>query len=142
MVLAEILWLADQREESIATLRAGARLAPASPLFPYLLAVKLARMGRGSDAIVALGEGRRLERAAHLSGIEGERFTALVYESIDPSTAIAAWRRYVLALSQEPRPTALQLNQLADGLAALAALAALTRGPAAVPAPATLPGAR
>ena len=72
-------------------------------------------------------------------GIEGERFTALVYESIDPPTAIAAWRRYVLALSQEPRPTALQLNQLADGLAALAAL---TRGPAAVPAPATPPGAR
>jgi len=131
MVLAEILWLADRREESIATLRDGARLAPATPLFPYLIAVKLARVGRGPEAIAALEEGRRLERAARLSGIEGERFTALVYESIDPPTAMAAWHRYVLALSQVSRPTALQLNQLAS---ALAALDALTRGPGAPPA--------
>ena len=47
MVFAEILWGADRREESLAELREGARLAPAVPLFPYLLAVKLARMGRG-----------------------------------------------------------------------------------------------
>ena len=131
MVLAEILWAADQREESLAALRDGARLAPATPLFPYLLAVKLARMGRGPQAIVALEEGRRLERAAHLSGVEGDRFTALVYESIDPPTAIAAWQRYVTALSQVPRPTALQLNQLANGLAALDAL---TKGVAPGPA--------
>jgi tetratricopeptide (TPR) repeat protein len=134
MVLAEILWSADQREESIATLRDGARLAPATPLFPYLLAVKLARMGRGGEATVALAEGRRLERAAHLSEIEGDRFTALVYESIDPPTAIAAWQRYVIALSQVPRPTTLQLNQLANGIAALDAL---TKGfaPTSTPTP-------
>ena len=132
MVLAEILWLADRREDSIATLRDGARLAPATPLFPYLIAVKLARVGRGPEAIAALEEGRRLERAARLSGLEGERFTALVYESIDPPTAIAAWHRYVLALSQVSRPTALQLNQLAS---ALAALDALTRGAPPTSAP-------
>ena len=132
MVLAEVLWLAERREESIAALREGARLARGTPLFPYLLAVKLARMGRGPEAIVALEEGRRLERAAHLSGIEGERFTALVYESIDPPTAIAAWQRYVIALSQVPRPTALQLDQLARGIAALDTL---TKG-AAAPTPA------
>lgn len=138
MVLAEILWAADRREESIAALRAGARMAPATPLFPYLLALKLARMGRDPEAIAALEEGRRLERAAHLSGIEGDRFTALVYEAIDPPTAIAAWQRYVIALSQVPRPTALQLNQLANGLAALDAL---TKGAAAMPAPTpTIPG--
>jgi hypothetical protein len=96
-----------------------------------LLAVKLARMGRGPEAIVALEEGRRLERATRLSSVEGDRFTALVYESIDPPTAVAAWQRYVIALSQVPRPTALQLNQLADGLAALDAL---TKGAAPAPA--------
>jgi hypothetical protein len=132
MVLAEILWAADRREESIAALRDGARLAPAAPLFPYLLAVKLARMGRGPEAIAALEEGRRLERAAHLSGIERDRFTALVYEAIDPPTAVAAWQRYVIALSRVPRPTALQLSQLANGIAALDAL---TRGSAPAPAP-------
>ena len=131
MVLAEILWAADQREESLAALRDGAQLAPATPLFPYLLAVKLARMGRGPEAIVALDEGRRLERAARFSGVEGDRFTALVYESIDPPTAVAAWQRYVIALSQVPRPTAMQLDQLASGLAALDAL---TKGAAPAPA--------
>ena len=132
MVLAEILWAADRREESIAALRDGARLAPAAPLFPYLLAVKLARMGRRPEAIAALEEGRRLERAAHLSGIERDRFTALVYEAIDPPTAVAAWQRYVIALSRVPRPTALQLSQLANGIAALDAL---TKGSAPAPAP-------
>lgn len=131
MVLAEILWSADRREESIAALRDGARLAPAAPLFPYLLAVKLARMGREPEAIAALEEGRRLERAAHLPDIEGDRFTALVYESIDPPTAVAAWQRYVIALSRVPRPTALQLSQLANGIVALDAL---TKGSASTPA--------
>ncbi|HET6369077.1 MAG TPA: hypothetical protein VFG27_17740, partial [Pseudomonadales bacterium] len=117
-------------------LREGTRLAPAAPLFPYLLAVKLARMGRGPEAIAALEEGRRLERAAHLPGLEGDRFTALVYESIDPPTAVAAWHRYVIALSLVPRPTALQLSQLAYGIAALDAL---TKGSAPPPAPPQAP---
>lgn len=133
MVFAEILWGADRREESLAELREGARLAPAVPLFPYLLAVKLARMGRGPEAIAALEEGRRLERAAYLSGLEGDRFTALVYESIDPPTAVAAWQRYVIALSRVPRPTALQLSQLAYGIAALDALTKSSAPPRALP---------
>lgn len=136
MVFAEILWIADRREESIAALRVGARLAPAAPLFPYLLAVKLARMGRESEAIAALEDGRRLERAARLSGVEGDRFTALAYESIDPPTAVAAWQRYVIALSQVPRPTALQLSQLASGLAALDSL---MKGSTAAPVPPASP---
>jgi protein O-mannosyl-transferase len=136
MVFAEILWGADRREESLAELREGARLAPTVPLFPYLLAVKLARVGRGPEAIAALEEGRRLERAAHLPGLEGDRFTALVYESIDPPTAVAAWQRYVIALSRVPRPTALQLSQLAYGIAALDALTkSSTPPPAPHPAP-------
>ena len=45
---------------------------------------------------------------------------------------VAAWQRYVIALSRVPRPTALQLSQLANGIAALDAL---TRGSAPAPAP-------
>ena len=93
-------------------------------------------MGRESEAIAALEDGRRLERAARLSGVEGDRFTALAYESIDPPTAVAAWQRYVIALSQVPRPTALQLSQLASGLAALDSL---IKGSTAAPAPPASP---
>ena len=90
-------------------------------------------MGRGPEAIAALEEGRRLERAAYLSGLEGDRFTALVYESIDPPTAVAAWQRYVIALSRVPRPTALQISQLAYGIAALDALTKSSAPPRALP---------
>lgn len=130
LVLAEILWQADRREEALASLAEGARLAPTAPYFPYLTATKLARMGRSAEAVAALEEGHRLQRAAHLPGAESERYTALVYASIDPPTAVAAWQRYVLALSRIPRPTVRELTQLAAGMAALDELAKQPARPA------------
>jgi protein O-mannosyl-transferase len=123
IVLAEILWQADRREEALASLAEGARLAPTVPSFPYLTATKLAQMGRSAEAIAALEEGHRLQRAAKLPGAESERYTALVYAAIDPPSAVAAWQRYVLALSRIPRPSPRDLTQLAAGIAALDELA-------------------
>ena len=78
--MAEILWQADQRDEAVGALREARALDPASPLFAYMSAVKLARMGRAAEAVAALEDGHRLRRAAGLPEAEGERYTALVYE--------------------------------------------------------------
>jgi protein O-mannosyl-transferase len=130
LVMAEVLWAAGRREESLEALREARQLAPVSPLFPYVTAVKLARMGRSDEAIAALEEGHRLHRAANLPDAEGEHYAALVYASIDPPRAVAAWQRYVLALSRNPRPSALELTQFAAALAALDELAKQPSRPA------------
>ena len=132
LVMAEILWHAERREEAIEALREARTLDPASPLFAYMSAVKLARVGRAAEAVTVLEEGHRLRRAAGLSEAEGERYTALVYEPIDRPLAVAAWERYILALSRIPRPTPREATQLAI---ALAALDELHRKPAAPPTP-------
>jgi len=128
VVLAEILWQGDRRAESLAALDEGARLAPGVPYYLYLRATRLAEMGRAADAVTALEEGHRLQRAAGLPVAESDRHTALVYASIDPPTAVAAWQRYLLAMSRVPRPTPRELTQLAS---AVAALEELTRVPSA-----------
>lgn len=132
LVMAEILWHAERRDEAIAALREAHDLDPASPVFPYVAAVKLTHMGRSTEALAALEEGHRLRRAAGLPEADGERYTALVYEPIDRDRAVAAWQRYILALSRIPRPTAREVTQLASGLAALDDLA---RRPVATPIP-------
>ena len=134
VVLADILWQGGRREEALGALEEGERLAPGVPIYPYLRATKLAQMGRAADAVAALEQGHRLQRAAGLPAAESDRYTALVYASIDPPTAVAAWHRYVLAISRIPRPTPRELTQLA---LAVAALEELTRPPraAATPAP-------
>jgi hypothetical protein len=95
-------------------------------------AVKLARIGRAAEAVTALEDGHRLRRAAGLPEAEGERYTALVYEPIDRTLAVAAWERYILALSRISRPTPREATQLAS---ALAALDELSRKPPAPPTP-------
>lgn len=128
VVLAEILWQGGRREEALAAIDEGERLAPGVPYYPYLRATRLADMGRAADAVAALEAGHRLQRAAGLPAAESDRYTALVYASIDPPTAVAAWQRYLLAMSRIPRPTPRELAQLAT---ALAALEELTRAPSA-----------
>ena len=132
LVMAEILWQAERRDEAIEALREARTLDPASPLFAYISAVKLARMGRATEAMAALEEGHRLRRVAGLPETEGERYTALVYEPIDRALAVAAWERYILALSRIPRPTPREATQMAI---ALAALDELSRKPTAPPTP-------
>jgi tetratricopeptide (TPR) repeat protein len=132
LVQGEILWQAGRREHTLEALGEARRLAPASPLFPYVVAVRLSQMGRTSEAIAALEEGHRLHRAADLPAAESERYTALVYQNIDPARAMAAWQRHVLALSRIPRPTARELAQLAAGMAVLDELA---KRPAGAPTP-------
>jgi tetratricopeptide (TPR) repeat protein len=132
VVLADILWQGGRREEALGALEEGERLAPGVPIYPYLRATKLAQMGRAADAVAALEQGHRLQRAAGLPAAESDRYTALVYASIDPPTAVAAWHRYVLAMSRIPRPTPRELTQLA---LAVAALEELTTRAAATPAP-------
>jgi hypothetical protein len=132
VVLAEILWQGDRREEALAALLEGERLAPGVPFYPYLRATKLAQMGRADEAVAALEEGHRLQRAAGLPGAESDRYTALVYSSIDPPTAAAAWQRYILAMSRIARPTPRELTQLALGMAALEQL---TRQSGGAPTP-------
>jgi hypothetical protein len=88
-------------------------------------------MGRAGEAVAMLEEGHRLHRAADLPAPEADRYTALVYESIDAEKAKAAWHRYVLALSRIARPTAREVSQLGAGLAALDELA--RRAPPSTP---------
>ena len=123
LVMAEILWAAGRREESLAAMQEARRLAPGASIFAYATAVELARMGRAAEAVATLEEGHRLHRAADLPAPDADRYTALVYESIDAEKAKAAWQRYVLALSRIVRPTAREVSQLGAGLAALDELA-------------------
>ena len=133
MVFAEILPGIYRREESLAELREGARLAPAVPLFPYLLALKLARMGRGPGGHRRARGGpparaRRVPlgsrgRSVHGAGVRVDR-------SPHRRGRLAALRDRV---SRVPRPTALQLSQLAYGIAALDALAKSSAPPRALP---------
>src|SRR5262245_45423610 len=128
VVLAEILWQGGRREDALAAIDEGERLAPGVPYYAYLRATRLAEMDRAAEAVAALEAGHRLQRAAGLPVAESDRYTALVYASIHPPTAVAAWQRYLLAMSRIPRPTPRELTQLA---AALAALEELTRAPSA-----------
>ena len=128
VVLADILWQGGRRADALRALEEGGRLAPDMPIYPYLRATKLAQMGHAAAAVAALEEGHRLQRAAGLPAAESDRYTALVYASIDPPTAVAAWHRYVLAMSRIPRPTPREVTQLAF---AVAALEELTRPPRA-----------
>jgi tetratricopeptide (TPR) repeat protein len=132
LVMAEILWHAERRDEAIEALREARALDPAAPLFAYMLALQLSQIGRSAEALAVLEAGHLLRRAANLPEAEGERFTALVYEPIDRAQAVAAWQRYILALSRIPRPTAREVSQLGVGLAALDEL---NRRPAAPPTP-------
>jgi hypothetical protein len=86
-------------------------------------AVRLARMQRPDEAVATLEAGHRLHRAAGLPPLEAERYTAVVYESIDLDKARAAWQRYVVELGRISRPSAREVSQLAAAMAALDELA-------------------
>jgi tetratricopeptide (TPR) repeat protein len=130
LVMGEILWAAGRPEESLAAIQEARRLDPGSSVFAYVAAVRLARMQRAEEALAVLEAGHRLHRAANLPLLEAERYTALVYESIDLDKARAAWHRYVLELGRVARPTAREVTQLAAAMAALDDLAKRAPPPA------------
>jgi tetratricopeptide (TPR) repeat protein len=123
LVMGEILWAAGRREESLAAIQEARRLDPGSSVFAYVAAVRLARMQRPDEAVATLEAGHRLHRAAGLPPLEAERYTAVVYESIDLDKARAAWQRYVVELGRISRPSAREVSQLAAAMAALDELA-------------------
>ncbi len=81
-------------------------------------------MGRPEEAVATLG-GRPSPALRRRSAPRGRasRYTALVYESIDPEKAEAAWQGYVIALSRIARPTPRDVTQLGAALSALDELA-------------------
>jgi hypothetical protein len=79
-------------------------------------------MGRAREALAALAEADALAREQDPSDPERDRYQALVRARTDPARAIAAWDRYLAALT---RAKSLSPQQLAQALEALDARQAL-----------------
>ena len=121
-VLGEVLRLAGKREEAVAEFGEAARLHPGWALPRFVMARTLAEMGRAREALAALGEADALARAQDPGDPERDRYEALVRARTDPARAIAAWDRYLAALT---RAKSLSPQQLAQALEALGAREAL-----------------
>ena len=123
-VLGEVLRAAGKREDAVAAFREAMRLAPESFMTGFVMARTLAEMGRTQEALAALVEADRLAQAQNPSDPESDRYQAYVYGYTDPQRAIAAWDRYLAALS---RAQALSPQQAARALEALGAVEELQR---------------
>ncbi len=124
-ILGEVLRLAGKREEAVGALREAARLDPGWPVPRFVMARTLAEMGRTQEALAPLAEASGLTRMRNPSDPEPDRYEALVYTRIDPARAIAAWDRYLSAVT---RAKALSPQQVTQALEALAAREELQKG--------------
>ena len=131
--LAELLALNGRRAESLAAYLEVVRIDPHLPGAWYGMAVQLAELGRGAEAIAALQEGHRRSEAVSPGDPERDRHAAIVYTPFDADQAKAAWRRYMLAMSRVAHPNRVQIARMIESLGALEALEARTAGAASAP---------
>jgi protein O-mannosyl-transferase len=119
LFLGEALRVDGQEEAAARAFAEAARLDPLAPQPHFRLAATLGAMGRHEEAVAELERGEALARAAGLPDAEGHRAAALVYESIDPARAEAAWRRYLAALGTLPRLRPAESQKMLNALASL-----------------------
>jgi protein O-mannosyl-transferase len=126
-VLGDVLRKAGQLEEASTAFREATRLAPHVAANHYDLAATLAALGRIGDAVAALEDGRRAAHKVMVHDPESDRAEALVFTRSDPARAIAAWERYLGALSWTTEPPQAGIGRISEGLVALEALRARVR---------------
>ncbi|MBI2200002.1 MAG: hypothetical protein HYU42_15615 [Candidatus Rokubacteria bacterium] len=123
-LLGELLRVAGKREEAVAEFSEAMRLAPDWSVTRFVMARTLAELGRTQEALATLAEADRLAQSQNPADPERDRYQALVYTRTDPQRAIAAWDRYLAALT---RAQTLSPQQAAKALEALGALEDLQR---------------
>jgi tetratricopeptide (TPR) repeat protein len=122
--LGVILRHQGRREEALAELVLAARLDPSTPVYRYAVAVALAEQGRLPEAVASLEAGRRLLRRMGQSDPEADRAEARVYETVDLDRAVAAWERYLGAMSALASPTRIDVSKMVEGVDAVQQLRA------------------
>lgn len=142
LFLGEALRVSGRPEEAIQAFSEAARLEPDASQPRYRLAATAATLGRHQEALAHLSAGEALARAAGLPETEGHRAAALVYESIAPALAEAAWRRYLAALDSMPRLRDADRQKMLNALASLDRLLGAGAGLPDAPAAPSSPGSR